>query len=87
MLLNDKLQEIINLLGQKYKFEVLKSMDDDEIDDASERELMLQFPPDIKVSVEDIKDSIKNINGIKTHIVITMNIVAILIDVNEPHIA
>ena len=77
--------EIIKVLRPLYKFKVITEIDG--FYDTTGRELTLEFEKQQIITKEDIEKSLKPYYRIIPHIVVSMNIVAILVDVNKPHIA
>ena len=68
-----------------YKFKVVTELDG--FYDTTGRELTLEFDKQENITIEGITKSLKPHYQILPHIVVSMNIVAILVDSSKPHIA
>ena len=74
--------EIIGFLKPHFKFNVTEQVDDDNMG----RELTLEFSKDEGITLKQIEGVLSKHTSILPHIVMSMNIVAILIDSNDAHI-
>ena len=81
MELTKKLKEVVDVLSLHYKLEVLS----DEETGSNEREVSVRLDTDVKITVSDIEAALEVIKGADFHVVVYKNIVAILVDVHEPH--
>jgi len=76
--------EIIEVLSPDYNFKVIDELDGNGKDG---RELTLEFDKVHEITLDKLNKALKPHCKFTPHIVVISNIVAILVDLHEPHIA
>jgi len=84
MIVEDKIKEVINTLSKFFEFKLLDLTD---AGGDSDNELNIEITSQDIITELEIRAALMTIRDVKFHIICIKNIAAILVDVNEPHIA
>ncbi len=84
MNVEDKIKEAISTLSQFFEFNVLDLSD---TGGGSDNEFNIEITSQEHITDSELKAALMSIEGVKFYIVCIKNIAAILVDVNEPHVA